>query len=484
MSGSGALTKETPGTRCDVCVVKHRRNTAAATITMLAGFVLTSLLLPTDLPANVFAIAGIGVGLTLALATGIEAKRDVRSLVRLDVVMLWVLYGLTFSEFLFPQPDVDALISVTAATSATNTVLLGFAALALGRHLVPRLGISRQVSGVADLRPAYVFWLFVLVTFVGYLHILFAVNFDIFEALREMSLPRFSQSWGRGQYGDLYALFYETGMLIYLIPPIAGLTYARSTEFGVGQKLFVTIVFLVTLYYGFASGTRNIAGTYVITFAATYLLCKPRVKLWRTLFQGALVTIALVLAMIYMLEFRTVGLGNFSFAESQVDTLRVDRNMIVISQIIEAFASGYDFLGLEIPINALIRPVPRVLWPGKPEGLSVSIESIAGAGPATTVACTFIGEAYMAGGLLGVILFGMLFGAAAEMWNRVARNTDSLFTQLLYVSGYLSGAIAMRSMLSVVPLMIPSFALWVYWRFRLGRSSQSQPAAVVSSKKT
>jgi oligosaccharide repeat unit polymerase len=325
---------------------------------------------------------------------------------------------------------------------------------------------------VIRLRPAYMFWLFVLIAIFGYLHILIAVNFDIFEALRQMSLPRFSQSWGRGQYGNLYSLLYETGMLIYLIPPMAGLTYARSFEYNFAQKAFVTIVLLFTFYYGFASGTRNIMGTYVITFAVTYFLCKPQIKLWQMFIQGALLSIGLVFAMVYMLEFRTVGLDSFSFSESRVETLRVDLNMVIISRIISVFPSQYEFLGLEIPMNALIKPIPRVFWPGKPEGLSTSIESVAGAdSPGMTVACTFVGEAYMAGGLIGVLFFSLLFGAAAGAWNRVG-NAGSIFTRLLYVSGYLSGAIAMRSMLVMVPLMIPTVVLWLCWKFWFSRLSR------------
>ena len=198
-------------------------------------------------------------------------------MIRVDILMLWVLYGLTFLEFLFPQPGVDALVSPADAANGTNAVLVGFAGLAVGRHLVPRRGGSRS-SVLIDLRPANVFLLFVLATLMGYFHIFLAVNFDPFEAVRQMSLPRFSQSWGRGQYGDAYALLYELGALIYLIPPIAGLIYARSKEYNLFHKIVVTIVLLFTLYYGFASGTRSVLAIYVITFVGVYFLAKPQIQ--------------------------------------------------------------------------------------------------------------------------------------------------------------------------------------------------------------
>ena len=40
------------------------------------------------------------------------------------------------------------------------------------------------------------------------------------------------------------------------------------------------------------------------------------------------------------------------------------------------FPRTHPFLGFEIPYQALIRPIPRAIWPGKPEGLSMTIEDV------------------------------------------------------------------------------------------------------------
>jgi oligosaccharide repeat unit polymerase len=339
------------------------------------------------------------------------------------------------------------------------------------------------VSAVTDVAPGSIFLLFVLAAMLGYLHMFLAVNFDPFEVMRQMLLPRFAQSWGRGRYGDANALLVEIGALIYLIPPIAGLIYARSQNYTVIQKFVVTIVLLFTLYYGFASGTRNILGIYVITFSGAYFLNKPRLKLWQVLWQLGIIVALLMVGMSYMLEFRQVGLGNFSFAERSPDTLYIDRNMTTISRLTELFPSVYEFLGVELPFNGLIHPIPRVIWPGKPEGLSVSIETALGADARTvTFASTFIGEAYISGGLLGVLVGGLLLGAAAEMWNRVGR-TNSSFAQLLYASGFFCAALSMRSIQWTTVTMLPTLALWLYGKIWLSqRSHQRRPAARIPKK--
>ena len=437
---------------------------ALSTATILCGLAVSSASLPVETASNIFAFAALGVGLTLGVGTCIEGMSGIRTLIRVDILILWVLYGLTFFEFLFQQPRIDAVVSPEAATSGTNAVLVGFAGLVIGRHLIPiRERFVRAVAHV-NLQSTDIFVLFVLATLLGYLHILLAVNFDPFEMLRQMALPRFAQSWSRGAYGDAYSLLYELGMLISLIPPISGLIYARAQEFNFVQKLVVTAVLALTLWYGFASGTRNVLATYLITLVGAYLLVKPGISTLQAILVGVLSFVVLFVASTYMLEFRKIGIGNYSFADSQFEGVFIDHNIVNVSRLTTVFPIEYEFLGFEIPYNALVRPVPRVLWPDKPEGLSISIEQALGARGSVTLSCTFVGEAYMAGGLIGVLIFGLMLGAAAALWNRVGEDLSSPIRQLIYVSGFVCASIAMRSMLSMVPLMLPTLALWIYGR--------------------
>jgi oligosaccharide repeat unit polymerase len=454
----------------------------AATAIILFGLLITYIALPEHHVGEVFFVSAVVVGTALTLATGIEAMAGVRSLIRVDILMLWVLYSLTFLEFLFPQPDIDVLLSSAAATSGTYAVLLGFAGLAVGRHLVRTRRRRSQISGFIDIPPTAIFLLFVLATLVGYLHIFLAVNFDLFEVLRQMSLPRFSQSWARGRYGDASSLLVEIGALIYLIPPIAGLVYARSKSYNLTQKVIVTIVLLFTLYYGFTSGTRNIIATYVITLLGAYFLNRTDLKVWHVVCQATPILGVLMLGMVYMLEFRGVGLGKFSFSEQPLNTLYIDRNMVIIGRLTDLFPNEFDFLGIEIPFYGLVHPVPRILWPGKPEGLSVSIEAALGADPTgVTFASTFVGEAYMSGGGLAVLLAGLLFGAAAEMWNRVGHGVDTPFAKLLYASGFFCALLTMLSMVWMSVAMLPTLALWIYGKLWLLRSSPRRIASVTRS---
>jgi oligosaccharide repeat unit polymerase len=454
----------------------------ASTAVILCGLVAISIFLPPSANADViFFVAALGTGLSLGIATAIEAKAGVRNLIRADMVMLWSLYVLTFLEFLFPQPNVDTLLSPSDATNGTYAVLVALGGLAIGRHLVPPKNGPVGHPVIIDLRPGNVFLLFIIATAFGYFHILLAVDFDPLEVIRQLSLPRFSQSWSRSQFGDAYSLLYEIGALIYLIPPIAGLILGRSRDYASWQKGIVLFVLFCTLYYGFASGTRNVFISYVITFMGVFFLARPRITKRFILLAAIPVAIIMMIATTYMLAFRTTGLENFSIFGGDDRSFFVDYNVVNIANITRVFPDVFGFLGLEVPFNALIRPIPRVLWPEKPAGLSVSIEAALGADSGVTVSCTFVGEAYMAGGLIAVLLVSLAFGAAAALWNRVGSRSNGQFYQLVYVSGFICAALAMRSLLSMMPFMLPTLALWLFGRMWLGQAMPRSASARSSS---
>src|SRR5262249_27212615 len=190
---------------CEIVMVRNSakavgvaNTTPVSTAVILCGLATAGVILPTDSASDIFTGAAVAVGVSLGIATYIEATAGVRNLIRVDIVMLWVLYGLIFFEFLFTQPGIDEAVSPAAASNGTIAALLGFAGIVIGRQLVPRRFKVPPVLSQSSVPPGAVFALFLVAAFVGYLHILLAVNFDLFEMLRQMELPRSLQSWGRG----------------------------------------------------------------------------------------------------------------------------------------------------------------------------------------------------------------------------------------------------------------------------------------------
>jgi hypothetical protein len=126
---------------------------------------------------------------------------------------------------------------------------------------------------------------------------------------------------------------------------------------------------------------------------------------------------------------------------------------------------------LEVPYLALIRPIPRAVWPGKPEGMSTSIEDAVGAGAGWTVAATFAGEAYMSGGILAVIGTGLFFGFLTAWWNRLSSPQNSQFGILIYASGFFCAVISMRSLFFFTTALLPTLTAIVAGRFLLAKGA-------------
>jgi hypothetical protein len=170
----------------------------------------------------------------------------------------------------------------------------------------------------------------------------------------------------------------------------------------------------------------------------------------------------LVVSTTMMLRFRNIGFKDWlkygpPASQPEQKTLFVDYNLWAIAQLVDVFPAKHDYLGWEVPYLALIRPIPRAIWPNKPEGMSLSIEDALGA-EGMTVAASFAGEAYMAGGMIAVFACGIFFGAAAGWWSYLSSPKNSEMGLLIYASGFFAAVISMRSLFVFTTALMPTVA--------------------------
>ena len=435
-----------------------------STMVIMAGLVAGAVAsMHATTPLEAFSYPGPFVGVALAIAFIVEGRAGLRNLVRVDLFMLAVLYLLTFFEFLLPQDNLNILVTFEGAQTGVWATLVGFAGLALGRHAFPATRpLPREIR--FEVSPRATMILLLGCTFLGYLYMLRAVNFDIAEMFFQMGRPRFSQPWSRGRLGGISTLLNEFGLLKYLLPPLVASILAQHRRYSALQKIVALMILGLVFYEAFAGGTRNVFLTHLITFTVTVALLMPRLTLPRLAMLAVPLLAVSWFAIYYLPEIRTVGLRNFDIETARTDSLFVDRNLVNISILVRAFPDYVEFLGFEIPFTAAVRPIPRALWSGKPEGLSISIEEVIGV-RGMTLSATFIGELWMAGGYVGVALGGLCFGAAAARWNRVGAEADTNMRLILFAAGFFPAGICMRSFLSVAPAILPIFALLLFMRF-------------------
>ena len=441
-----------------------------ATIATLIGLIVTAFAVssggPGRPPSEMASVAAIGAGFSLLLGFAFELRSGLDNLIRADVMALLAFYFLTLFEFLFPQALFNKLANLENATIAFHVVLIAFGGMLIGRHLLHPKRQPFQNVLTHEIPPGALVLLFWVAFFVGYVHqwTVPAVDWNLEKWIDYSMKPRFSQPWGRGKFGDFRALLYEMNMLINLVPPLAGIILARRHRFGIIALVLVILGYLLTLFLAFAGGTRNVLATFLVTFIIGFAFAAPKGRRKELLIVSGMAAGLLVFGTLTMIHIRTVGLkkylsGEMTSTVGQSESLYVDYNLCNIAKLTEVFPRRMPYLGLEVPYLALIRPVPRALWPGKPEGLSSSIEKALGYdGGNITLSASFAGEAYMAGGMFGVLLFSIFFGAINGWWSHLMTPKISELGILIYSSGFFAAVISMRSLFTYTTALLPTVA--------------------------
>ena len=448
----------------------------AGTGLALGAVVFAFVTLPTATPTEMARYAAITVGLGLAGSVFMDLKKGVWNLPRADLFSLLAFYFLTLFEFLFPQPKFNTM--TTQANLPSDGILRRARRVRRAARRAPycsgqKSSRSHEVM-THEIPPGWLVALFWLAAGIGYLHMLMAVNFNVLTMINWFSEPRFTQPWSRGKFGDWKAMLFELGMLIQLLPPLAGIMIARRKRFPIlASPADARRASAITFYSGFASGTRNVLASYLVTFLIGYAFALPTDAAERnSSFFPSAADVVMTFATFFMLQFRNVGLKNYLARKRGArdldgsrrrsegpHTLYVDYNLFSICRLAEVFPERYrEYLGFEIPYLALIRPIPRALVERQARGHEHVHRGCDGHGRVSPSPRAFAGEAYMSGGNIAVFLIGLAFGAATGWWCFLASPRNSEIGILIYASGFFAAVISMRSLLVFTTALLPTIA--------------------------
>jgi hypothetical protein len=435
----------------------------------LIGIALTAIFVTGKTPTDLGRFAAIGVGISLLCSIGFDLKRGVQNVIRADLMAILAFYFLTLFELLFTQDEFNNLTNVKATHKAVLIVLTGMAALLVGRHLARPKSQPFSYTLTREVPPGWMITIYWAAFTIGFSYMFMAVDFSLSRVFEGFTGPRFSQPWGRGKFGDWRALLYELNMLVYLVPPLAGVIYARRNRYGKFAIFSVTIGLLFTLFYSFSSGTRNLFAAHLVTLTIGYAFSLPQEKRRQLIPVCVTVAAIFLVASPMMLKFRNIGLANWVLTGEESDapfekTVFVDYNLCSIAQLTEVFPSRYPYMGWEIPYLALVRPIPRAIWKNKPEGMSTSIEEALGM-ENMTLSASFAGEAYISGGFTAVVLIGLFFGFATGWWSYLSSPRNSELGVLIYASGFFAAVISMRSLFAFTTALLPTVASIVIGTF-------------------
>lgn len=458
------------------------RPSAAGTLVILiacaVGFFLSFQEVPPSEMAQMVSIALLaGIGGSYLL----DWRYGLRNLIRVDVFALLAYYFLTFFEFLFPQGRFDMIVIPEDVVEATHLILAGMVAMVIGRHLnfLPK-GLLDRVAQV-DMRSGDFLVIFFGAAFLSFLPMLLAVDFNPFMWFEQTLRPRFSRAWGRGAIGNLSVLFNELQLLGFIVPPLGGLILARAKQYRPFTLFAVGAIILIFWYSSFSSGTRNIFAIQIAGFFAGFFVVQHKLRLKVIIPTVLVVGLLFVTLAEHMVAFRNMGLGRYvefglykpEYKEFEQEYLGgavqkdgedqgyfVDYNLWALSRVVPSFPEVHDFIGWNMPFVALTKPVPRALWPSKPLGFDVSLEEAAGI-EQMTIAVTWVGEAFIAGGLIWTLAIGLVIGAFCGYWNYLAQHLHSSFALIVFASGFYATLLLMRSLVFFTTALLPSAALVV-----------------------
>lgn len=291
----------------------------------------------------------------------------------------------------------------------------------------------------------------------GMMKYAYAVNFDLPVMFSYLGENRWSAPWSRGQLGGWDTFLDQMQYFGYVLPSLTALLIARSGF--VAQAWLSVLASGVMLAFLSQGGGRRIIGVTVGAAIIVWIQAQREVNVRRLTIAAAAV-VGLLAAMQFMLNIRSFGYEEFAFrGSSDYDYLHVDDNFLRLSQIIQIVPAEHPHVGFQQIWFTLVRPVPRVFWPGKPVDPGFDLPSIVGM-KGVSLSSSIFGEWYLSFGWLAVAFGGWLHGRLARTVNSLRDQTEFHANPIVYGLAVMVLVAGMRSM---IELVLMSYALVAWW---------------------
>ena len=420
---------------------------AIGAILMLAATMAATLAIPQDVVAPGSLTLSVYILVLGLIAPTITSWRnDMRHLLRGENILIAALIYWSLFEPL--QGSYSALLSrdtVVRAYLLIAVTAIGFwLGATLWRPMAPRILVEEALHPWSS---AAIFRALLMAFALGIWDFLYRADFDLNLISDALLQSRWNAPWQRESLGDWSAFSYHLQYFGYLVPPITAFLALRagwlSPKAWVGVALSVTI-----LAFHMQGGGRRIVGSMILAALFCWLIYARKLTLRRAV-MVALSFGALVLLLQIMLIYRGIGFGDPGTALPQFDYVFVDDNFLRMNQMLEFVPDSHPFVEFEYVYFALVRPIPRVLWPGKPISGGFDLAELLGI-PDTSLALTAAGEFYVSYGYLAALIGGLVYGRLATMVNELfrypAERLNPLYPSLLLVWLF----VGVRSMLEVM----------------------------------
>lgn len=295
----------------------------------------------------------------------------------------------------------------------------------------------------------------------GMFNFMYAVNFNIPEMFSYLGENRWNAPWNRYQFGGWDAFRDQAPYFGYVLPSLAAVLIARRGLLK-AESLFAVACSLLMLVFLTQGGGRRIVGVTVGAALMVYVQLNANRRLSNMVVVAA-GAFALAWTAQFMLSIRTVGFEEFTYQRSRgatgPDYLQVDDNFLRLAQIIDIVPRRHDYVYSKQVVFTLVRPVPRVLWPGKPVNPGFDLPTEVGL-KGVSLSSSIIGEWYLSWGWYTVILGAWFHGRLASTANRLREIGQAVGNPVIFS---LSVMVLMAGQRSMQELVLMTYALVAWW---------------------
>jgi oligosaccharide repeat unit polymerase len=291
----------------------------------------------------------------------------------------------------------------------------------------------------------------------GMLNYAYAVGFDLPRMFSYLGENRWAAPWGRGQLGGWSSFIDQMPYFGYVLPSLTALLIVKRGFFRFESLFALTLTSIMLLFLS-QGGGRRIIGVTVGAAIIVWVQAQPGMQI-RKMVGSLVAIIALLWAMQFMLNIRTDGYQSFVESGSEYDYLHVDDNYLRLAQTISLIPSAHDYVYSKQVVFALIRPVPRVFWPGKPIDPGFDLPALLGM-EGVSLSSSIIGEWYISYGWLAVIVGAWIHGRLALTANKLREIGKLGANPIVFALSIMILVSGMRSMQDLIIMTYAIFA-WV-----------------------
>ncbi|TET73476.1 MAG: oligosaccharide repeat unit polymerase [Candidatus Aminicenantes bacterium] len=466
-----------------------RRTTLIVEFLLFCGVLLLLLLgykgvfkLPVQALTGVI-FAAVGASLFFQHISGLPVLWNKRNFILLGV-LFWVLL-----DPLQMREGIDEF-SYDVIVETLLYVVIFMAMVSLGYFFPPYRKLERAFSRIQEPRSGrQVFSLIIIVYLIGIAPMLYYSRGSLY-LFGEIFFAGYNWNadlgWRRGALGTgrdyfitilQYFLFGGAFLAVWALRRISLWQWQRIILF------LIVVSVLATIYF---CGSRRIFAFVVIgllLYLYTAISHKKR-RRWRFVFL--LAPIMLLLLMQIQMQFRAIGFYDIDISdiraiEKRLNYLHRDNNFYWLATAVNVMPEQYSFTREWPFLNFFIHPVPRFIWPGKP--VSEGFPFISWREEGSSLSISVIGEFYIAQGLLGVIIAGLVFGWAARNWDQLARIAlkGNIYSLIYFMGGVLFFILGVRG---ISDIYTQWYSVWfvIGLLYFLGRKEKRLMAAGSNSR--